>query len=138
MNDFYARVENALVLHTEYFYFDESDKNSRALMSSKKLMDCFSAGSRECVFMYDFGDDWLHTIHLENIITDHKGHRTPICTAGAMACPIDDMGGIYGYFEVIKLQKKAKSKLTPDERELLEFYEGFDPKFFRPCLKIKL
>lgn len=47
-------------------------------------------------YIYDFGDDWNHTITLLDIdltVSD----STPLCLNGARSCPPEDVGGIWGY-----------------------------------------
>ena len=48
------------------------------------------------VYVYDFGDSWVHDITVEDIDNEAElGH--PICLAGKGACPPEDCGGIWGY-----------------------------------------
>lgn len=46
-------------------------------------------------YVYDFGDDWIHDITLEDIIEELHPHAS--CTAGKGACPEEDCGGQWGY-----------------------------------------
>ena len=51
------------------------------------------------VYVYDFGDDWIHDITIEKVdplaILLH-----PVCLAGKGACPPEDCGGLWGYEEM--------------------------------------
>ena len=51
------------------------------------------------VYVYDFGDDWIHDITIEKVdplaILLH-----PVCLAGKGACPPEDCGGPWGYEEM--------------------------------------
>jgi len=46
-------------------------------------------------YVYDFGDDWIHDITLEDIIEELHPHAS--CTAGKGACPEEDCGGLWRY-----------------------------------------
>jgi len=79
-------------------------------------------------YEYDFGDGWEHELKLEAILpADEKG-QLPKCTAGAMACPPEDCGGIWGFQEFKKILKNPGH---PEHEDYLEWYGGeFDPGAF--------
>jgi hypothetical protein len=52
-------------------------------------------------YLYDFGDDWQHTVTLLAIEPREKGQRYPQCIAGQRACPPEDCGGVDGYHELL-------------------------------------
>ncbi|HEX8489271.1 MAG TPA: plasmid pRiA4b ORF-3 family protein, partial [Propionibacteriaceae bacterium] len=52
-------------------------------------------------YVYDFGDDWRHTIHFEKRLPAGSGEGRPRCVAGRRAGPPEDCGGIYGYQELL-------------------------------------
>ena len=53
-------------------------------------------GSQPVRYLYDFGDDWNHTLEVEDILPADGGSY-PRCVAGAGACPPEDVGGTHGY-----------------------------------------
>lgn len=59
------------------------------------LQEVFGAECKKLTYVYDFGDDWIHEISLEET-SDEKidGAR---CMAGKGACPPEDCGGRMGY-----------------------------------------
>ena len=69
-------------------------------------------GLEKFVYVYDFGDSWVHDITVESIdkeaALDH-----PVCLAGKGACPPEDCGGPWGYEEL---------KEEMDKDEINEFY----------------
>lgn len=69
--------------------------------NSEKIADCFSLGSSKALYIYDFGDDWLHEIALEKILPADESQKYPCCIAGERACPPEDCGGIDGYEELL-------------------------------------
>lgn len=60
-----------------------------------KLKDVFKEDGQTYVYIYDFGDDWLHVLTLEKI-TDEKATKAT-CIAGEGRCPPEDCGGFPGY-----------------------------------------
>ena len=78
-------------------------------------------------YEYDFGDSWVHIITLEKVIENYIG-TLPVCTAGALNCPPEDVGGIWGFQEFKKIMKKSSH---PEHEEYIEWYgEEYDPKYF--------
>jgi hypothetical protein len=57
-------------------------------------------------YIYDFGDDWNHQLTLEKI--EAKDIVVPWCLDGAGACPPEDVGGMHGYQEMLKVLKKPR------------------------------
>ncbi|MCR1785398.1 plasmid pRiA4b ORF-3 family protein [Nocardioides carbamazepini] len=52
----------------------------------------------ELWYEYDFGDGWDHKLVVEAVLDGPPA--TVRCTAGRMACPPEDCGGIWGYDEI--------------------------------------
>ncbi len=49
-------------------------------------------------YIYDYGDNWWHTITIENRLPLTSTRSSIICIGGEMACPPEDVGGLGGYF----------------------------------------
>jgi len=79
-------------------------------------------------YTYDLGDGWEHAIRVENVGPAAEGERYPRCTGGARACPPEDIGGPWGYGELLD----ALADPSHDRHgELLEWLGGpFDPERF--------
>jgi hypothetical protein len=80
-------------------------------------------------YTYDFGDDWKHQILVSKIIPASKAapiDRTkPLCLNGKRACPPEDIGGIYGYEELLD-----KIKNDPDNMDAeMEWLKGYDSEY---------
>lgn len=82
-------------------------------------------GLEKFVYVYDFGDSWVHDITVEQI--DHDADLDhPVCLAGKGACPPEDCGGPWGYDEL-------KDEMDKDEinefdlEEVNEELEGIIP-----------
>ena len=79
-----------------------------------KLTDYFQAEQDKITYIYDFGDDWTHSITLMNI-TPLKVDR-PYVTKGKGKCPPEDCGGIFGYEYMLEVLTNPKD---PEYKELL-------------------
>lgn len=53
-------------------------------------------------YEYDFGDDWLHDILVEKILPPDPERQLPVCVKGVRACPPEDVGGIWGYYNFLE------------------------------------
>ncbi len=84
----------------------------------------------EVVYWYDFGDDWFHSVRLEQTLPRESGTRYPRCIDGARACPPEDCGGPFGYREMLATLRDQRH---PEREEMLEWLGGsFDPAAFDP------
>jgi len=54
-------------------------------------------------YHYDFGDDWRHSVALEEVDTIRNGERPLACLGGERRCPPEDCGGIHGYAEMLEI-----------------------------------
>jgi hypothetical protein len=81
-----------------------------------------------CQYIYDFGDSWEHQIELEDVCAAEARAKYPRCTGGARACPPEDCGGIWGFYDFVAAITDRKH---PEHRELKEWYGGsFKPDEF--------
>ena len=79
-------------------------------------------------YLYDFGDNWAHTLAVDKVIAAEPGVRYPRCIAGQGACPPEDVGGPWGYEE---FQAGIGDPSHPEHDERLEWAGGtFDPHHF--------
>lgn len=71
-------------------------------------------------YLYDFGDDWLHTLHLEEVRPATGDEPPARCLDGAGAGPPEDIGGVDAYNELVAALRAP----APDaqQAELLETY----------------
>jgi hypothetical protein len=86
-------------------------------------------GSR-FVYEYDFGDGWQHQIVVEKLLPPIAGNdgKYPRCIAGKRACPPEDVGGVWGYGDFLKV---IRNPAHPDRDGMLEWAGGdFDPEEF--------
>lgn len=104
----------------------------------------FLANNQSFKYIYDFGDNWQHTIEFEGAFDKVPGVKYPICLTGERKCPPEDVGSIYGYNEFVKAMK---NKRHPKHKRYREWFgrlynpEEFDPaqvKFSRPSVRLNL
>jgi hypothetical protein len=79
-------------------------------------------------YWYDFGDDWRHTITVEEVLEPDPAHKHPRCVAGENACPPEDCGGIFGYMRMLEVLTDPGH---PEHAYYLErLGDEFDPRHF--------
>ena len=111
--------------------FEDSETRDERV---EHIADWFGVRMSQCVYDYDFGDNWTHTVLFEKEIHGEEGAIYPQCVAGKGACPPEDCGGVWGYRELQDILKKAG---RAEHTEMLEWLglesaEEFDPVHFDP------
>jgi hypothetical protein len=109
---------------------DEEGPEKPALAGWRVKIDrYFTQWSDPVRYLYDFGDDWQHTVEFEHI-EPADGGKYPRCVAGAGACPPEDVGGPHGYTDFLLIIRNPRH---PEHRSTLKWVGGsFDPNGFRP------
>lgn len=96
--------------------------------NSVKLESMITEEKQEFIYIYDFGDDWRHTIVVEKFLPRDGTILYPICTDGKMNCPPEDCGGIGGFYYMLKA---LSDKNHPEYENFLEWIgDDYDMKFF--------
>ena len=81
------------------------------------------------IYRYDFGDDWEHRIKVEDIeplTTPHLSYAWLM--TGQRAGPPEDVGGVWGYEEL--LEGPANPDSPAAQERLAWLGKEFDPEFF--------
>ncbi len=87
-----------------YETFDEREE---------KIKDWFPVekeGKAKMKYEYDFGDGWDHMITLEKVLPVEGGVKYPRVIKGKGACPPEDVGGIWGYRDIVEAMKDVRSE----------------------------
>lgn len=81
------------------------------------------------LYEYDLNDGWEHEVIVEKIypVKDLSDLHLPQCLAGENACPPEDSGGIFGYYELLALLKDPEH---PAYDELKNQYGVLKPEYF--------
>lgn len=84
-----------------YFITDfDLDEGEEALLENDVRLDQILAEKGDQLwYEYDFGDGWDHKLVVEEVLDSPPD--TVRCTAGRMACPPEDCGGLGGYEEIV-------------------------------------
>lgn len=90
---------------------------------------------KKLTYLYDFGDNWNHTIHVEQVTIVDADATLPRCLAGENAAPPEDCGGPLGYADLKQVLAGRKNAKYRELREWLEHghakcYWVFDPHAF--------
>ncbi|MDQ8733964.1 DUF6155 family protein [Paenibacillus sp. LHD-38] len=106
------------------------DMETREVLNARreKVTKYLQKENTEFSYIYDFGDNWRHTIKLEKVDTSASADVSPICLGGERSCPQEDVGGVWGH------QNMMEALLNPNHPEHGEFKEwlkeGYDPETF--------
>jgi len=91
-----------------------------------RLCDVFSKNCLTVGYLYDFGDNWEHSIKLEMIYPLKKGFKEPSCVGGKKAAPPEDCGGPWGYQDLLEI---LNNKHHPEYYEMKEWVGStFNPE----------
>lgn len=88
----------------------------------------FNEQRSQIVYEYDFGDSWHHLVKLEKRTRGGDQDHIPVCFAGENAAPLDDMGGIGGYYVWLEALRDDTHEMHEQAVEWLG--EDFDPARF--------
>jgi hypothetical protein len=82
-------------------------------------------------YTYDFGDNWLHEIEIEEIFPVEAGLKYPKCMDGARACPPEDCSGPHGYETLVALTRLPIDTLYGDDLDRVNWVgEDHDFEYF--------
>jgi hypothetical protein len=83
-------------------------------------------GLSKFTYTYDFGDDWRHTIQVEEIGPADPAATYPRFIKGANRAPPEDVGGLPGFEAFLEAMADPSH---PEHASLRQWYGGrFDPK----------
>jgi hypothetical protein len=111
----YHRPEVKLVSCNEDLEYDPD----AILMGNVKLID-YMCKYKKIIYIYDYGDGWLHQIEVENLITDCQ-EELPILLSGEGDSPPEDVGGADGYADFLEIINNPKHE---DYEEMKSWAEG--------------
>ena len=90
------------------------------LETSTTFIREFMEESEWFTYTYDLGDDWQHRVTIEQIIDDWE-YNYPRVIKYKGDCPIEDCGGIGGYYECLSV---INDKNHPEYEERLEWMKS--------------
>ncbi|TXN06686.1 plasmid pRiA4b ORF-3 family protein [Methylobacterium sp. WL103] len=100
------------------------DVNTRSAKTTK-LGALVDRGTTAFAYTYDFGDNWQHTITVEELGPADPTVAYPRFLDGARRAPPEDVGGTMGFEEFLEAVTKPRHR---ERKRMLEWYGGpFDP-----------
>lgn len=97
-------------------HFEEDGFNGpNEIIDSKTITigDVLQAKGQQLEYLYDFGGYWQHVLTVEMIIPD-LAIPFPVCCAGTLGCPPEDVGGVSGFYDFLRIMEKPKH---PEHKE---------------------
>jgi hypothetical protein len=93
-----------------------------------KLSRALPRRGASLLYSYDFGDNWAHSVVLEDIVPIEPDTKYPRIIDGARACPPEDSGGSSGYADLVEILAKPRHE---EHRQMREWVgKTFDPEKF--------
>ncbi|MBP7653881.1 plasmid pRiA4b ORF-3 family protein [Candidatus Dependentiae bacterium] len=102
-------------------YKDEYSPPNMLFDWMEYIKNWFTMENNTAIYEYDFGDFWEHIIELEKILPAIPKQKYPVCIGGENACPPEDVGGIGGYEEFVKIIYDFQH---PERPEYLQWVGG--------------
>jgi hypothetical protein len=124
-----CHLHNFIIDGKEYGVPDEFFEDFDTINETGILVDDILGEKPKMMkYVYDFGDDWVHTLKFEKRV--EYTSRSPVVIDGARNCPPEDSGGPYFYPELLEILKNPKN----DQYEKMTEWLGgaFDPEHFDP------
>jgi hypothetical protein len=105
------------------FELEEAEDESKIMLN-----ELAPAVKSKFIYEYDFGDGWDHDIQVVKIGPPAEGVKYIVCISGKLACPPEDCGGIWGYYEMLEALENPRHERHEEFTEWLP--RGFDPERF--------
>lgn len=82
---------------------DAFEDDAHALPEGDVRLFDFQHGAPPFIYLYDFGDDWRHSIAIEALLLPEPDRKYPACIAGARSRPPEDVGGVHGFADFLAI-----------------------------------
>lgn len=92
----------------------------QCMEASTTLIGEYLEGNDWFTYTYDLGDDWQHRVTVEKVLEDYE-YDYPQVIKYKGDCPVEDCGGIYGYYDCLDI---ISDKGHPEYEERLEWMES--------------
>lgn len=84
--------------------------------ASEVMIDAYLDREKQFTYVYDFGDDWRHAVVVEKILEDYDKNY-PVVLKFKGETPIEDCGGIYGFYDKQRILENPSDPEYEDIRE---------------------
>ena len=85
-------------------------------------------GKREFEYLYDYGDNWSHRVRVGKAQRARVDRTYPYLVGGTGKCPLEDIGGVWGYAEFLNAFDDPDSEYREYYPEFFENGEPYDPE----------
>lgn len=112
------------------FFGQPDDFDDDDLLDERKatLREALGRATKRFRYVYDFGDDWVHSIVVEKILARDSESGRPQCLDGRRRRPPEDCGGPAGYLEFLEAIGDPRHE---QHRAMLDWVGGaFDSEAF--------
>lgn len=101
---------------------DDGFNGPNEIIDSKTITigDVLQHKGQQLEYLYDFGDYWQHVLTVEMIIPD-LAIPFPVCCAGALGCPPENVGGLAGFYDFLRIMEKPRH---PKHKETKAWVNG--------------
>lgn len=121
--EFASRMTNQRFFSLPMFELEDIEDERKI-----RLSDLVPMPKQKLEYEYDFGDSWKHIIEVKKVEPPAGGVTYPICLDGKLACPPEDCGGVWGYYDILEAVKDPRHPQHEDLKEWLG--KDFDPDYF--------
>jgi hypothetical protein len=118
---------NALLRGGRYYSDPEFELDEAEDETKVRLDEVADQEKFRFVYEYDMGDSWMHEILVEKISVMEPDVEVPRCLEGKLAGPPEDIGGIWGYYEMLEAMADPKHER---HEEMKEWIGEYDPERF--------
>ena len=101
-------------------------------------LDAVARAGARLRYTYDYGDWWEHTVDVEDVRDADPDEAYPLCVDGQGACPPEDVGGAYGYAELLTVLRDPAHPEYETARQVLgsgRSTESFDARLATTLLR---
>ena len=103
-------------------------KDNKLNADNTPLSEILLKVKQKFIYEYDFGDGWEHELIVEKFLPLNKKIPVAKCLKGVKACPPEDCGGIWGYYNLLEA---INDKKHPEHNDVLEWIgEEYDTEYF--------
>ena len=88
----------------------------------------FLQGKPEFIYIYDYGDSWEHQIRIGKIQPARDDRRYPYLVSGTGRCPLEDIGGAWGYAEFLRAFEDPDSEYRKYYPDYFDGTDTWDPE----------
>ena len=96
------------------------DFDYKVINSKRTKVDKYFDKIEKLEYTYDFGDNWIHDIQIENVVESEEKVKNPVCLKAKMASLPEDCGGPWGYEDLLDVINNPKDERYQDMKDWLE------------------